>query len=461
MAITTDAIATQVAARPALRRVMRATEYFTLAFGSIVGVGWLVVINTWLARGGPVGAMLGFLTGGLLLVPIVLVYGRLARQMPESASEIAYTAAVFPPSVSFATGWIMTFAYMIICPFEAVAIGQLAGYVFPELNAIPLYRLGEGETGTVYLPHLVLGIGLTGLITYLNYKSIRLSTLFQNWTTFGLLAVFALFAPLGLYRGNVANLHPWFEKGLAPTDAVFSTLAVLAIVPYYMAGWETIPKCADEASNDFEPHRFVRLMLLAVAAATFFYVLVVYVVAVLQPWSELKDQRFATALAFEQAFGWPWLVRLIIFGAVLSLLKVFNGSFLVATRLLYAMGRRDLLDSGLGTVDEQRQTPTLAILLVGCATVLTSFLGFAVLDPIGEIGSLAFALGWMATCVAYCCGAAGEMSPNARLLGICGALVSLGIAAVVAWALTWYLWVAVAAWAGVGAYLWTLAAKPR
>ena len=25
---------------------MRATEYFTLAFGSIVGVGWLVVINT-------------------------------------------------------------------------------------------------------------------------------------------------------------------------------------------------------------------------------------------------------------------------------------------------------------------------------------------------------------------------------------------------------------------------------
>lgn len=54
---------------PALRRVMRAREYFTLAFGSIVGVGWMIVIDDWLARGGSTGAMLAFLLGGLLLLP--------------------------------------------------------------------------------------------------------------------------------------------------------------------------------------------------------------------------------------------------------------------------------------------------------------------------------------------------------------------------------------------------------
>jgi len=433
---------------------MRATEYFTLAFGSIVGVGWLVVINTWLARGGPAGAMLAFLIGGLALVPVVLVYGRLARHIPESASEIAYTARVFRPFISFTTGWIMAFAYMIVCPFEAVVIGQLAGYVFPQLNVIPLYTLGEGEAGTVYLPHLILGIGLTGLITYLNYRSIRFSTLFQNWTTFGLLAIFAVFAPLGIYGGNVANLRPWFESGLTPADVLLSTLAVLAIVPYYLSGWETIPKCAEEASRDFDPRRYVRVMLLAVAAGTCFYVVVVYVVAILQPWSDLKQQRFATALAFERAFGWPWLVRLIVFGAVLSLLKMFNGAFLAASRLLYAMGRRDLVGAGLGVVDEQRQTPTLAVLSVGCVTVLASFLGFAVLDPIGEIGSLAFALGWMATCLAYFFGAGGDTSTKARLLGVSGAVVSFGMAAVVAWNLSWYLWMAAGAWTGLGVLLW-------
>src|SRR5271154_4956828 len=98
-------------AAPALQRVMRAREYFTLAFGSIVGVGWLVVINDWLEAGGPGGAMLAYFLGGVALMPVALVYGRLAQRMPEAGSEIAYTGAVFPRSVSFATGWVVTLSY--------------------------------------------------------------------------------------------------------------------------------------------------------------------------------------------------------------------------------------------------------------------------------------------------------------------------------------------------------------
>src|SRR5258707_474405 len=86
-----------------LRRVMRSTEYFTLAFGSIVGVGWMVVLKDWFQRGGPAGAMLGFLLGGIAIVPIVYVYGRLAERIPKAGGEVAYTRAVFPRSVSFAT----------------------------------------------------------------------------------------------------------------------------------------------------------------------------------------------------------------------------------------------------------------------------------------------------------------------------------------------------------------------
>jgi len=105
-------------------------------------VGWMVVMEEWLTAGGPLGAILAFLVGGLALVPVALVYGRLAQRIPEAASEIAYTAAVFPPAVSFLTGWTMTFAYLVVCPFEAVAIGRLAAYTFPALNSYPLYQVG-------------------------------------------------------------------------------------------------------------------------------------------------------------------------------------------------------------------------------------------------------------------------------------------------------------------------------
>src|SRR5262249_7970962 len=166
----------------------------------------------------------------------------------------------------------------------------------------------------IYLPHLLLGLGTTVVITALNIRGIRHSTLLQNLTTFGLLAIFVLFAGLGLSRGQAENVSPYF----AEEGGLLSVLAGLPIVPYFLMGFETIPKCAEEAAGDFAARRFVRVMLWALGVATFFYVTVISVVALLQPWQGLLQQSFPTAKAFERAFGWPWLVQLIMLGAVLS-----------------------------------------------------------------------------------------------------------------------------------------------
>ena len=125
-----------------------------------------------------------------LLLPIGWVYGRLVVAMPDAAGEIAYTSAVFPRSVSFATGWMMILAYFIVCPWEAVAVGRIAAYIFPSLDTLELYRIAGRP---VYLPHLIIGLALTALLTVLNYRGVRLSATFQNWTTFGTLALFVIF----------------------------------------------------------------------------------------------------------------------------------------------------------------------------------------------------------------------------------------------------------------------------
>src|SRR5713226_4133235 len=124
-----------------LARQLRVVDYFTLGFGTMIGVGWLVVMDDWLGRGGPLGAVLGFAIGGALLLPIGYVYGQLVAAMPDAAGEVAYTAKVFPRSVSFATGWMMILAYFIVCPWEAVAVGRIAGYIFPALDSMELYRI--------------------------------------------------------------------------------------------------------------------------------------------------------------------------------------------------------------------------------------------------------------------------------------------------------------------------------
>src|SRR5216117_1674792 len=155
-----------------LARKLRVVDYFTLGWGTMVGVGWLVVMDDWLLRGGALGGVLGFAIGGALLLPIGYVYGRLVMAMPDAAGEVAYTAKVFPRAISFAAGWMMLLAYLIVCPWEAVAVGRIAGYIFPALDSVQIYQVAGRP---VYLPHLIVGLSLTALLTVLNYRGIRLS----------------------------------------------------------------------------------------------------------------------------------------------------------------------------------------------------------------------------------------------------------------------------------------------
>src|ERR1700674_348420 len=169
-----------------LARRLRLVDYFALAFGVMVGTAWLVVMDDILKRGGPLGAILGFTAGALILLPIGYVYGQLIKEIPDAAGEAAYVARFFPPVVSFATGWMMFLSYFLTCPFEALAAGRISGYLFPSLNTFELYRLGGYP---VYLPHLVLGLGLTALLTWLNYRGIRASARLGKAATFTFLTL--------------------------------------------------------------------------------------------------------------------------------------------------------------------------------------------------------------------------------------------------------------------------------
>ena len=399
-----------------LARKLRITDYFSLGWGTMVGVGWLVVMDDWLARGGPLGGILGFAIGGLLLLPIGYVYGKLVMAMPDASGEVAYTASVFPQPVSFFTGWMMMLAYFIVCPWEAVAVGRIAGYIFPALDSIELYRVAGKP---VYLPHLAIGLGLTGLLTFLNYRGIRLSAIFQNWTTFGTLALFVVFVGIGVTRGSTANFPPLFTH-----TPFISILLVLQIVPYFMTGYESVTKAAEEANPEFRSRSFLHAIWAAIIVGFVFYIIVIAAVGFVAPWHELIGAPFMTAVAFEHAIGSRWIVSMILASALLSLFKVFNGNFVAASRLLFAMGRRGLVDTRLARVHPQNRTPATAVLWVGFATAVCMFLGSAILIPITDVGSLASALGWFAACAAYL---RMNPPPRARAIAWLGAIVGFAM----------------------------------
>src|SRR5215475_9538967 len=250
-------------------------DYFALAFGTMIGSGWLIVMDDWLGRGGPVGAMLAFGLGGILLLPVGWVYGKWVERLPDAAGEAAYTAEAFPAFFSRTTGWVMLLAYFIVCPWEAVAIGKLAAYLYPGLDRHELYSVAGHP---VYLERLVLGFAMTLFLAFLNYKGIRASASFQKWITGAVLTLFATIVLTSASHGAIANFHPMF-----PAAPLASFILALQIVPYFMTGFESVPKAAEEAAPQFASGGFFRAILTALFVGAGFYALAIGAVAFATP----------------------------------------------------------------------------------------------------------------------------------------------------------------------------------
>jgi amino acid transporter len=454
------ATSTRPARRSALRGGLSTLEYFTFGFGSMIGVGWLVLIDDWLTRGGPAGGMLGFLLGGLLLVPIAHTYGRLVQRIQDAGGEIAYTEGVFPRVVSYAAGWTMVLSYAIVCPWEAVATGNLLARVFPGLNSLQLYTVGGSP---IFLPRLLVGVGLTALVGVVNYRGIALSGAFQDVMTFGLLGTFAVFTLLGFARGSGANMQPLFSHPGAG-GALLSIFLVLQIVPYFMTGFESVTKGSEEAKSGFDPRGFTTAIYAALVAGFLFYVLIVAVVTYVYPWREIVAGHVRTEVAFERTFGSHAIAQLILFGAFLSLLKIFNGNFVASTRMLYALGKRNLVHPALGRVDAVFGTPVAAIGLMSALTIGAALLGDAILVPITEVGSLSVGVGWLSACLACIArDRRGGAAPDAAAwigAGVSAAIILMKVVPSVPGSFTGAEWIAFAAWSALGLTFWVSRPKP-
>ena len=429
-----------------LARKLHLVDYFTLAFGVMVGTAWLVVLDDILKRGGPLGAILGFTAGALILLPIGYVYGQLVKEIPDAAGEAAYVARFFSPGVSFATGWMTFLSYLLTCPFEALAAGRISGYLFPSLNRYELYRLGGYP---VYLPHMVLGLALTVWLTWINYRGIQGSARLSKTTTFTFLTLVVIFALAGAKHGSASNFYPLFSH-----TPLLSILLVWQVVPWLVSGFESVGKYAEEANPNFKARDFSVAILLTIFAGLVFFWVVITAVSYVAPWQSLNsNQQFPTAVAFERALHAHWIVVLIMGSALVALVQAFNANMVASSRLLFAMSRRNLLNPRMSHVHPVNRTPSTGVIFVGIATALAIFLGEALLIPILEVGAMTAGVAWMAACASYY-----RMKPAwprraAAVFGllVTSAMILVKLVPLVPGHFTSHEWIALGIWGVLGA----------
>jgi len=383
--------------RAALRRAITFKNYVSIGLGAMIGMGWVVYTGEWLSSGGPLGAVLGFVVGGLLLIPVGKVYAELTPAIPVAGGEMAFTYKAFGPAPAFLSAWLLAFGYIIICPFETAAIGLLLKHIAPALQTATLYRVGDYE---VSLATILPGVLIGALVTALNYLGVKSSARFQMVATGTMLLCAVAFTAVAFAKGSVGNLAPLFAAGDGSWLSVGAALlSVVVVVPFWMSGFDAIPQAAEESDARVKPRQLGTAVIVSMAMGIAFYVAVILAVAVSMPWRRATGLEMPTSQVFEAAFGYSWAAKLVLIAAMLGLVTSLNGFFLAATRVVFSAGRGGLLPRWFGAVHERHGTPKNAVLFVGLLTLVGAFLGKPALSPIVHSGSFAFIAVWFVACL--------------------------------------------------------------
>jgi len=374
--------------RNELAKEMGFMDFFFLAFGIYGGVAWITTLGGWLQHG-PVAAIWGFIICGIMLIPIGLAYAELTPAIPVAGGEVAFAYKAFGPFAATITGWFLSLAYIIVCPYEAISTSLVLEYIFPGLKSAALYTVGGY---TIYLPTLIIGIVLSLLFTYINYKGVKFAKVFQTVAS-AIMAIMVLsFLFLSVKKGSVENMKPLFNPSETKFAAIF---AVLGMAPFFLAGFDAIPQAAEEAKDGLAAKKIGNAILLAIFVGIAFYTLTTVAVALTNPWQDTVEQSLPTLYAFENAFS-GGVRNTVMFCALLGLLTTWNGCFIAGTRVLFALGRGGLIPKAFGKVHPEYKTPYVAVIFTGIITLIGPFVGKSGLIPAVDVGALAFVIAWLA-----------------------------------------------------------------
>ena len=371
-------------------------DFFCIGFGAIVGVGWAVSINSWMANsGGPVPAALGYLLCLLIMVPFGLVYAELVPMLPVAGGGAAFAYAAFGEKVAFLSGWAAFGGFVFIIPWEAIQVTDVLGYLFPGLKAgDPLYTILGAD---VYLTTVIIGTICTVLLFMLNRKGLSSAAFLQKFLCIFLVASAVIGAVAGLIGGDISNIQPIYENttGASHNGIFGGAFSILVTAAFFLAGFETIPQGIEEAGGDVKS--VGTTVVLSVGLACVFYALLLFCFGYAYPWQDfLTLDRPAASNMFKFVFdggAGVALYWLITIGAIAGLFTTWNGFFTASANLLMAMGRSRMIPGWFAKQDKNG----VAINGLYVVTILSfagPFVGANAIDALTCFSAVAFILSW-------------------------------------------------------------------
>lgn len=381
-------------------KVMGAWDILVIAFGAMIGWGWVINSGDWITTAGFMGSIIAMLIGGVMVFFVGLTYAELTSAMPQCGGEHVFSYRAMGSTGSFVCTWMIILGYVATSAFEATALPTVITYLFPQFNQVYLYSIAGKD---IYLTTILLGVGVAVLITFINIKGAKTAAILQTVLT-AIIAVAGILLVVGsAINGEASNITgQMWESGAGNTFG--SVFKVACMTPFLFIGFDVIPQAAEEINVPYK--KIGKIMLLSIFLAVAWYLLIIFAVCYIMPQSaiaaEMSSQNgLVSAKAIEIAFRSPLMGKVLIIGGLCGIITSWNSFLMGGSRALYSMGESLMIPKMFGKLGKNK-TPEAAIILCGIACVVAPFFGRGVLVWLVDAASFGCVIAYMFVSISFC-----------------------------------------------------------
>ncbi len=352
--MTPDKTSSPPQSRGHLLRVLGIGFGLAVVIGNTIGAGIFRTPGTIAEHLPNVWLFLGvWLIGGIYALLGAISYAELGAMLPRAGGQYAFARHALGGYAGFIVGWSDWLSTCGSAAAVSLVVGSFLGALFPVLAG----------SKTI----LTTASAITLLFGLLQWRGIVMGSTAQNITSLLKALAFVALIVAAFVLGNGGSFaEPQSNNSVLGWGLVTGIVLSLQAVIYTYDGWYGVIYFSEEVTN---PGKDVpRSTIGGVFAIIAIYVLVNVAFLYVLPMSGLVGKEFAAGEVANVIFGkfgdpiFRWLT-------IVSMLSTINACHLMATRVLFAMGRDGLFIRQAATVNTGG-TPELALFLSVIGTLV-------------------------------------------------------------------------------------------
>ncbi|EJN93814.1 amino acid permease [Streptococcus ratti] len=351
------------------KRKMTSRHLFMLSLGGVIGTGLFLSSGYTIAQAGPLGAVISYLIGAVVVYLVMLSLGELAVAMPITGSFHSYATKFISPGTGFTVAWLYWICWTVALGTEFLGAGMLMGRWFPQvptwvfatlfaliifgINALSVRSFAEAESFfssikvIAILVFIVLGMGaMIGLVSFDGKHE-----------------------PI-LFRHLLA--HGAIPKGIS------ALISVMLAVNYAFSGTELIGIAAGETDKPKEA--VPKAIKTTIGRLVIFFVLTIVVLASLLPMKEAGVSSAPFVDVFDK-MGVPFAADIMNFVILTAILSAGNSGLYASSRMLWSLANEGMISQKVVKINEHG-VPMRALLLSMAGAVLALFSSIYAADTV-------------------------------------------------------------------------------